>query len=57
MRSDKKTRQGKLRFVLTPGIGKAGSYDDIPPEALHRVLHFAPHFLIGWGLKELQIHD
>jgi 3-dehydroquinate synthase len=57
MRSDKKARQGKLRFVLTPRIGKAGSYDDIPPEALHRVLHFAPHFLIGWGLKELQIHD
>jgi 3-dehydroquinate synthase len=57
MRSDKKTRQGKLRFVLTPGIGKAGSYDDVPPETVHRVLRFAPHFLIERGLKELQTHD
>jgi len=57
MRSDKKTRQGKLRFVLTPGIGKAGSYDDVPPETVHRVLRFAPHFLIEQGLKELQTHD
>jgi 3-dehydroquinate synthase len=57
MRSDKKARQGKLRFVLTPRIGKAGSYDAVPPEAVHRVLRFAPHFLIGRGLKELQIHD
>jgi hypothetical protein len=27
MGSDKKTRQGKLRFVLTPGIGKASTYE------------------------------
>lgn len=42
MRSDKKTRAGKLRFVLSPGIGRAGSYDGIPEEAVKRVLHFAP---------------
>ena len=32
MGSDKKTRQGKLRFVLTPGIGKAATYEspDLP---------------------------
>ncbi len=29
MRSDKKTRGGKLRFVLAPRIGKAKSYDGI----------------------------
>ena len=27
MGSDKKTREGKLRFVLTPGIGKAATYE------------------------------
>ena len=44
MRSDKKARDGQIRFVLTPRIGKAGSYGDIPLEAVHRVLHFAPQF-------------
>jgi 3-dehydroquinate synthase len=44
MGSDKKTRHGKLRFVLTPQIGKAASYDDVPLDALERVLRFAPHF-------------
>jgi 3-dehydroquinate synthase len=44
MRSDKKTRGGKLRFVLSPRIGKAGSYDDVRADALERVLRFAPHF-------------
>jgi hypothetical protein len=27
MGSDKKTRAGKLRFVLTPRIGKAATYE------------------------------
>jgi 3-dehydroquinate synthase len=44
MRSDKKARYGKLRFVLSPRLGKAGSYEDVPLEAVQRVLHFAPHF-------------
>jgi 3-dehydroquinate synthase len=42
MRSDKKTRGGTLRFVLTPRIGKAKSYGHIPLDLLERVLHFAP---------------
>jgi 3-dehydroquinate synthase len=42
MRSDKKSRGGKLRFVLTPRIGKARSCDGIPLDLLERVLHFAP---------------
>lgn len=42
MHSDKKTRGGKLRFVLTPGIGRADSYDEVPEHAVKRVLHFAP---------------
>ncbi|MGB2592898.1 MAG: 3-dehydroquinate synthase [Candidatus Acidiferrum sp.] len=45
MRSDKKARAGKLRFVLAPRIGKACSQDDVPLETLERVLHFAPHFI------------
>lgn len=49
MRSDKKTRDGKLRFVLTPRIGKAGSYDNIPLPAVERVMRFAPHFFCDSG--------
>jgi len=45
MRSDKKARHGKLRFVLAPKIGKAETHDDVPLDTLERVLHFAPHFL------------
>ena len=39
MRSDKKTRAGKLRFVLTPGIGKAATYEARDAEKLELVLH------------------
>jgi 3-dehydroquinate synthase len=56
MRSDKKARHGEIRFVLASRIGKAGSYDDIPLDAVHRVLRFAPHFFTGASLKGSQIH-
>lgn len=52
MRSDKKTRRGNLRFVLTPRIGQARSYDKVPLEALERVLRFAPHFFDGRSPRE-----
>jgi 3-dehydroquinate synthase len=39
MGSDKKTRAGKLRFVLTPGIGKAATYVAHDPEKLGLILH------------------
>ena len=45
MYSDKKTRAGKLRFVLAPKIGKAESHNNVPLETLERILHFAPHFV------------
>ena len=45
MRSDKKARGGKLRFVLVPRVGKAGSYDSVPMNAVIRVLHFVPRLL------------
>ena len=47
--ADKKARAGKLRFVLTPRIGKAASHDRVPLAAVERVLRFAPHFFCGPG--------
>ncbi len=49
MRSDKKTRDGQLRFVLTPRIGKAASYDRVPLPAVERVVRFAPQFFCDSG--------
>jgi 3-dehydroquinate synthase len=53
MASDKKARAGKLRFVLTPRIGKAASYDNVPLGAVERVLRFAPHFFCD----KVRTHD
>ncbi len=40
MRSDKKSRGGKLRFVLVPRIGKAKSYDGVKEKNVKCVLRF-----------------
>jgi 3-dehydroquinate synthetase len=56
MRSDKKARRGNLRFVLTPRIGKAAPYDDVPVEAVERVLRFAPHFFCESDCHEPSTH-
>jgi 3-dehydroquinate synthase len=56
MRSDKKAHAGNLRFVLTPRIGKAKSYDDVPLDAVERVLRFAPHFLTAGQLNRVKLH-
>ena len=53
MRSDKKSRDGNLRFVLIPRIGKAATYDRVPLDAVERVLRFAPHFFCDQG----HVHD
>jgi 3-dehydroquinate synthase len=45
MRSDKKTRAGILRFVLSPHIGEARSYDTVPLHIVERVLHFTPRLI------------
>ena len=42
MGSDKKTRNGKLRFVLTPGIGKAATFDAREREKLELILRVTP---------------
>src|SRR2546425_41013 len=45
MRSDKKVRGGVLRFVLSPRIGKARTYDTVPLHVVERVLHFTPRLI------------
>jgi len=45
MRSDKKTRAGILRFVISPRIGEARSYDTVPIHVVERVLHFTPQLI------------
>jgi 3-dehydroquinate synthase len=49
MRSDKKTRSGILRFVLSPRIGEAHSYDTVPLHVVERVLHFTPRLIEASG--------
>jgi len=51
MKTDKKARKGRVRFVLSRRIGEAGSYDEVQPRSVLRVLRFAPHFF----LKEPQL--
>jgi 3-dehydroquinate synthase len=45
MCSDKKARSGVLRFVLSPRLGQARTYDKVPVEAVERVLHFTPRLI------------
>jgi len=45
MRPDKKARGGVVRFVLSPRIGEARSYDSISSNIVERVLHFTPHLI------------
>jgi len=47
MLSDKKTRAGKLRFVLSPRIGEAHSSEAVPMDALEKVLQIMPKALAG----------
>jgi 3-dehydroquinate synthase len=42
MGSDKKARNGKLRFVLTPGIGKAATFDAGERKKLELILRVTP---------------
>jgi len=45
MHSDKKTRSGVLRFVLSPRLGQARTYDKVPVNAVERILHFTPRLI------------
>jgi 3-dehydroquinate synthase len=50
MFSDKKTRAGKLRFVLSSRIGEAQSSEAVPMDALKRVVQVMPQF-VGLAVK------
>ena len=56
MRSDKKTRSGVLRFVLSPRIGEARSYDTVPLHVVERVLHFTPRLMTASNKLSLKRH-
>jgi 3-dehydroquinate synthase len=45
MFSDKKTRAGKLRFVVSPRIGEAHSSEAVSTEALERAMQLTPKVL------------
>jgi 3-dehydroquinate synthase len=46
MRTDKKVRAGKVRFVLSPRIGQAWSYGNVPEKKVLCVLRCAPQCLL-----------
>jgi len=48
MRTDKKTRGNKLRFVLSKKIGKAATCEDVPLGAVKHALHFAARLHTHW---------
>jgi len=56
MGSDKKTRAGKLRFILIPAVGKAACFDAIPLAVLRRVLRFAPELVNRRALDPTSAH-
>jgi 3-dehydroquinate synthase len=46
MHADKKTKFGKVRFVLSPRIGRAQTYDDVPEKNALCVLRFGPRLTL-----------
>jgi len=46
MHADKKTKFGKVRFVLSPRLGQAKSYDGVPEQKAICVLRFGPQFVL-----------
>lgn len=46
MRADKKTKFGQVRFVLSPRLGTARSYDGITQQAAICVLRFGPKMIL-----------
>jgi len=49
MRSDKKSRSGVLRFVLSVRIGRTRTFDSVPQQAVERVLRFTPRLIAAAG--------
>jgi len=46
MHRDKKTKSGKVRFVLSPRVGHAKSYEHVAPTKALCVLRFGPKFVL-----------
>jgi 3-dehydroquinate synthase len=46
MRSDKKTKFGKVHFVLSPRLGHAQSYEGVSEKAAISVLRFGPQLIL-----------
>ena len=46
MQADKKTKFGKVRFVLSPRLGHAQSYDAVPEKTATCVLRFGPQLAL-----------
>lgn len=46
MRADKKTKSGKVRFVLSPRLGHAKTYDGVTEESALCVLRFGPRLML-----------
>jgi 3-dehydroquinate synthase len=46
MHADKKARDGKLRFVLAPRIGRAETFGGVPEKKVECILRCAPHFFM-----------
>jgi 3-dehydroquinate synthase len=46
MHADKKAKFGKVRFVLSPRLGQAKSYDGVAMEKAVCVLRFGPQFIL-----------
>ena len=44
MHTDKKAREGKLRFVLSSKIGQARTMEGIPEKTVECILRCAPQF-------------
>lgn len=57
MRSDKKAKFGKVRFVLSPRLGRAKSYDSISEKTALCILRFGPRLLLRPGNVIGKCHD
>jgi 3-dehydroquinate synthase len=57
MRADKKTKFGKVRFVLSPRLGQAKSYDDVTEKAAICVLRFGPRLILNPVTALGKCHD
>jgi len=57
MRSDKKTKFGKVRFVLSPRLGRAKSYDEVTKKAAICVLRFGPQLILRPMVGLGKCHD